>query len=620
MAGTIEEKIYHRQIFKQFLTNRVLKDPKQQRFFKTNDLYELFSLTEGEKEKTESSAIFAGTGSEIKLGVRKSPKKIELSEILEDSYAPKKKTPIGKKDTGKTQYKNGEKIKRKSSDRLDDKGNDASAQIKPTQVERMKELAKLLSQKIGTTKKSQNESSSGLRTIGEASEGEGGKSTGDSNVASQSNDTEMDIKKTENSNEENPDNHVSENLIPDKTMTLHTEEMTNSPQGTVKNDSDDAAVSVILDNDKCESKQTESILFKALSGSNSTNKNQDQKHQSDLSRTNSESGAEASRHKSKHKKKDKVKDKEKGKESKKKGKKFEGERIEFLVKKRKYRKTEEEEKEEQELSKSQDQYVLEKLFRKSGIHGALSHDAIMNSNDADYLLVEGEAERVAKEALKAVRASRSRCFRPQPIGDTVPSSTKRTPRFGKRRSQVFDEIPSAKGSKNKNESRKENKVPMFSGEFVEKLDEKKNTGTIKEDDGHKSAIPLSDQGEGSSGILSSSQLLSRMRQRNRGIALDSEDEDGESYNPDYPSTATIDEESLEPEVQENIDLLADIRNFVAFQAEVDGQASTQEILGRFKERLPPSQTPFFKALLTQICDFHRESSGKGIWSLKGEFR
>ena len=33
-SGTIEEKIYHRQIYKQFLVNRVLKDPKQRRFFK----------------------------------------------------------------------------------------------------------------------------------------------------------------------------------------------------------------------------------------------------------------------------------------------------------------------------------------------------------------------------------------------------------------------------------------------------------------------------------------------------------------------------------------------------------------------------------------------------------
>ena len=33
-AGTIEEKIYHRQIFKQFLTNKVLKDPKQRQVMK----------------------------------------------------------------------------------------------------------------------------------------------------------------------------------------------------------------------------------------------------------------------------------------------------------------------------------------------------------------------------------------------------------------------------------------------------------------------------------------------------------------------------------------------------------------------------------------------------------
>jgi SNF2 family DNA or RNA helicase len=32
-SGTIEEKIYQRQIFKHFLANRVLVDPKQQVFF-----------------------------------------------------------------------------------------------------------------------------------------------------------------------------------------------------------------------------------------------------------------------------------------------------------------------------------------------------------------------------------------------------------------------------------------------------------------------------------------------------------------------------------------------------------------------------------------------------------
>lgn len=44
VTGSIEEKIYHRQIFKQFLTNKILTDPKQKRFFKVNELHDLFSL------------------------------------------------------------------------------------------------------------------------------------------------------------------------------------------------------------------------------------------------------------------------------------------------------------------------------------------------------------------------------------------------------------------------------------------------------------------------------------------------------------------------------------------------------------------------------------------------
>lgn len=43
-AGTIEEKIYHRQIFKQALTNKVLADPKQRRLFTKSELAELFTL------------------------------------------------------------------------------------------------------------------------------------------------------------------------------------------------------------------------------------------------------------------------------------------------------------------------------------------------------------------------------------------------------------------------------------------------------------------------------------------------------------------------------------------------------------------------------------------------
>lgn len=61
--GTIEEKIYHRQIFKTFLSNKILQDPRQKRFFKQSQLYDLFTLGKEYFEDTstnesETSKIF----------------------------------------------------------------------------------------------------------------------------------------------------------------------------------------------------------------------------------------------------------------------------------------------------------------------------------------------------------------------------------------------------------------------------------------------------------------------------------------------------------------------------------------------------------------------------------
>ena len=65
VRGTIEEKIYHRQIFKTFLTNKVLTDPKQKRFFTRRDMKDLFSLDEGKGGETETARVFREVAEEV---------------------------------------------------------------------------------------------------------------------------------------------------------------------------------------------------------------------------------------------------------------------------------------------------------------------------------------------------------------------------------------------------------------------------------------------------------------------------------------------------------------------------------------------------------------------------
>lgn len=63
--GTIEEKIYHRQIFKQFMTNKVLKDPKQRSSYDLSDLYDLFSFNPAGEAGAQRSEVFKGAEVDI---------------------------------------------------------------------------------------------------------------------------------------------------------------------------------------------------------------------------------------------------------------------------------------------------------------------------------------------------------------------------------------------------------------------------------------------------------------------------------------------------------------------------------------------------------------------------
>lgn len=66
--GTIEEKVYHRQIYKHFLTNKILKNPQQRRFFKARDMKDLFTLNDdGNGGSTETSSIFSQVSVDVNI-------------------------------------------------------------------------------------------------------------------------------------------------------------------------------------------------------------------------------------------------------------------------------------------------------------------------------------------------------------------------------------------------------------------------------------------------------------------------------------------------------------------------------------------------------------------------
>lgn len=406
-AGTIEEKIYHRQIFKQFLTNRVLKDPKQRRFFKTNDLYELFTLADdGKKKRTETSAIFAGTGSDIRLTKKK-----------------KDKTPGGESPSKASTVQPGHadqstKHAAELVDHHEGKGSSPSqgkGLLSEEKIRQMRELARQLSQRIG----------GGARKP-----------------------------------EEKP-------------------------------------------------------------------------------------------HNKRHKSKKSV---------------VEGENISCVVKQATYKP-----EVDSEQSQKQDDYVLQKLFKKSGVHSAMRHDLIMDSADPDYALVEGEAERVAQQAIRRLRESRRRCL----------SATSGVP--------TWTGLHGASGAPPR---------PRFGPRTTVQASRCKQPTTNASPTKEASAFT---QEASSSAPASSSELLACIRARKPVQS------GGEPF--------------LDTGDGNYDELLSDLQTFVAFGASVDGQATTGEVLAAFKSKVQgPSSAPVFKALLSKICEFHRREDGEGVWKLRPEFQ
>ncbi|XP_010279803.1 PREDICTED: DNA excision repair protein ERCC-6-like [Phaethon lepturus] len=532
-AGTIEEKIYHRQIFKQFLTNRVLKDPKQRRFFKSNDLYELFTLSSPDvSQGTETSAIFAGTGSDVQVP------KHQLKQKLE-------KPPDN--DT----CKGGLHLTEGSSPKYSKSCNSCS------------------------TTHMTNSSSKAIET---SEETKGNLEAFDQNSYAKSNAqaaTNMNsLNKSKEESLERADKPMSQSLPGDAGSSENAKCLnTMVANANIKDNFSltcGAAGSWEKRVTKTEDGQLDNNHYKCTSKT---------KHRVDMLSHESR--------------------KDKSKKKHHKDARFEGERIPHLVKQKRYRRENSEEKEED--SKKNDDYVLEKLFKKSGVHSVMKHDAIIEASCADHVLVEAEANRVAQDALRALKVSRQRCLGaasgvPTWTGVSglsgAPSGIKS--RFGQKRNPMLLSSHSACASPAKK---------CKDADTIKKENVKKCSSN-----GHFDGK----SGESSSSALDSSSLLAKMRARNHFILPQRTGNEGDE-NP---------QQALAPGLAstEYDELLVDVRNFIAFQARMDGEASTQEILHEFESKLPVAQSCVFRELLRNLCTFHRSPNGEGVWRLKPEFR
>uniref|UniRef100_UPI00358DFE96 DNA excision repair protein ERCC-6 n=1 Tax=Myxine glutinosa TaxID=7769 RepID=UPI00358DFE96 len=531
-AGTIEEKIYHRQIFKQYLTNRVLKDPKQRRFFKTNNLCELFTLSSPDgTQDTETSALFAGTGSEVKIAVKgkshardkRQNNVLQNSTVVHHSPSPSLhhlprgpcRTP-GEQSRGPGGYVLSEPV--------------------------LSSLEHVTDADVATCDSNKWTNAVGLENTKQKVL----QSFGEDGQKSQSADKMQDVR--------------GEGSLSNGTGILQS-----TPMDTIH---------------RKRKEKRKHVTFRD--------------HKDVVNQTKGDGVRRGKKHK-------------KGKDAR-----VDGVPIPHLVREAAFCHGEKGngEREARRSWRSSDDYILEKLFKKSGVHSALKHDAVMDGSDPDYLLVEAEATRVAHDALRVLKQSR-RAY--QSRQNAVGSHAKPKFRFGQKKNplMVLSNIHRTSSRPQTNKCK--------DADILESV-EPGSSLNLACHDGVPTPMAMSDKpqsmaDESSSGCASAD-LLARMRHRNRLVqrqALEEGEEDGQMPSGTAPPT-------------EYDGLLAELLAFLTSRAGVNvggramgGRVTTEEVLDEFGTRLEPEKSPVFRTLLHSLCTFKRTADRTGLWTLRPEY-
>ncbi len=223
-------------------------------------------------------------------------------------------------------------------------------------------------------------------------------------------------------------------------------------------------------------------------------------------------------------------------------------------------------KKSEKKDKKSDDYVLGKLLKskkknggKSHIHTAHDHEKIIENPDPDFTLVELEAERVAQEAVRALKDSRKHC-RPAESG-----------------------VPNLIGTK-------------FGSKL--KISESKKPETTQSNNSETANN-------------SSKSLLDRIKLRNQAIHLD---QTAKPIN-EKKKKDEVKINSVNP-IERSVDMSKLIKEYFTTVSLVMNKSSTQEIVDYFKDKILKEDGAKFKAILKKLCSFNQQT---GFWSLHDEY-
>lgn len=256
---------------------------------------------------------------------------------------------------------------------------------------------------------------------------------------------------------------------------------------------------------------------------------------------------------------------------------FEGERVPNLTKIDSKTSTTSEQDVQNDIDKEKDDYVLSKLFKKTGVHSALQHDNVVDNTVNDYVFIEAEAHRYAEEAVKALRKSSQECY----------SAESGIPNWGAKNIQHFS-------SRRFGSRTNKDTIP------VEQNEEQPSSSSIV-----RKATTRSSS--------ASTSLLNDIRERKR-------QQSEFVVHTNAEQRETTDEENHSND--EGLTLIRELKDYLSGGTSMQGKATTAEIIDHFQNRLngKAGLIPKFKSLLKQIADLQRAPSGMGFWVLKEEFR